>query len=127
MKRIIDIAALLFLAACAQVQTGYQDPAEFAARAERTEIESTRSAPELAACFRDRALLLPGSTLLADPDGQGATYTLRAAGFSFEEIRFRPAGEGSIATVLTAPGAGETFQADFERDRLKPLEACAVS
>ena len=126
MKRIVDFAALLFLAACAQAQTGYQDPAEFAARAARVEIASAKSAPDLAACFRDRALLLPGSTLLADTDGKGATYTLRAAGFTFEEIRFRPAGRGSVATVLTAPGAGKTFQADFERDRLDPLRRCAA-
>jgi hypothetical protein len=126
MKRLIDIIALLFLAACAQVQTGFQDPAEFASRAARVEISSAKSAPELAACFRDRALLLPGSTLLADRDGQGATYTLRAAGFTFEEIRFRPAGSGSVAIVLTAPDAGKTFSADFERDRLNPLRRCAA-
>lgn len=126
MKRLIDITALLFLAACAQVQTGFENPAEFAARADRVEISSAKSAPELAACFRDRALLLPGSTLLADTDGHGATYTLRAAGFTFEEIRFRPAGRGSVATVLTAPDAGKTFSADFERDRLTPLQRCAA-
>lgn len=82
MKRLIDITALMFLAACAQVQTGFKDPAEFDARAARVEVASTKSAPALAACFRDRALLLPGSTLLADTYGQGATCTLRAAGLS---------------------------------------------
>jgi hypothetical protein len=126
MKRLIDLAALLVLAACAQVQTGFQDPAEFAARAARVEVASPKSAPVLAACFRDRALLLPGSTLLADPDGKGATYTLRVAGYSFEEIRFRPSGMGSVATVLTAPDAGQSFRADFERDRLEPLRRCAA-
>jgi hypothetical protein len=126
MKHLFALAALPLLAACAAPQTGYQDPAEFAARAARVEIASATPATDLGACFRDRALLLPGSTLLADPDGKGATYALRVAGYSFEEIRFRPAGRGSVATVLTAPGAGATFQAEFERDRLAPLRACAT-
>lgn len=126
MRLWIRLAALAVPAACARMQTGRQDPAEFAARAERVEIVSASSAPDLAACFRDRALLLPGSTLLADRDGMGATYTLRVAGYSFGEIRFRPAGSGSVATVLTSPEAGRSFRADFERDRMAPLQRCVA-
>lgn len=75
----------------AQMQTGLQDPAEFAARATLVKVASPKSAPDLAACFHDRALLRPGSILPTDADGQGA-YTLRMVGYSFGGIRFRPSG-----------------------------------
>ena len=89
----------------------------------------------LAAAAGVAALLaLPGlagaaekaSATFVDPDGQGATYTLRAFGYSFEEIRFRPApGGGSTAEVLLAPGLSARWRADFARDRLAPLQTCA--
>ena len=125
MTRFLLIATVALMAACTAPESGIRSPAEFAERANRTEVTSARPALTVARCFQDTAALLPFSSMLTDADGKGATYRLRGYGFSFEEIRFRPAAAGSLATVLVAPGVNARWMADLERDRLAALRACA--
>jgi hypothetical protein len=125
MKTLLAVSlAALGLAACAAPESGIRDPEAFASRAERTTLSGRDAPAAVAACFAETATLLPGSTVLADGDGRGATYTLRPFGYSFEQMRFRPAGGGTEVTVLLAPGVNDRWRRDFERDRLAPLRAC---
>lgn len=125
MKLNVLAAGFALLAACTAPESGVRSPADFNARARQTEVASRRPALTVARCFQDQATLLPFSAILTDPDGKGATYRLRGYGYSFEEIRFRPAARGSVSTVLVAPGLNSRSLADLERDRLSVLRACA--
>jgi hypothetical protein len=126
MKPMILFLTLAGVAGCAVPESGIRNPAEFEARAVRSEVPSRRPAPEVARCFEQTAVLLPYSTVTADVDGKGATYRLRGLGQSFEEIRFRSDGRGSVAEVLVAPGLDAGWQTGLERDRLGPLRLCAA-
>lgn len=127
MRRLLTIAVLaLPLAACAAApESGIRDAARFRATAERTTVTSARPVAALVQCFRDSARLLPGSTILPESGGR-FVYTAEVAGFFFEEAVFAPAGRGSTATMLLAPGVNARWRADFARDRLDPLKACAL-
>lgn len=116
------------LAACAPApEAGVADPDTFRATASGPVVTSRRSAPDVAACFEARAALLPMSAVTADPATGGAVYRLRGFGRTYEEIKFAPAaGGGSTARVLIAPNLDAKWREGFERDRGRPLQACAA-
>lgn len=127
LRHAFAVCLLALAAGCAAPESGIRDPADFTARAERTVIASPRPAAAVAACFEREAAHLPGAAFDAAPDG-GATYTLRGFGFTFEQALFEPNPDGgSTAAVLLAPGLNARWRADFARDRLAPLQACAAA
>ena len=132
MERTIRLLSALSLAAalaaCAPApEAGIADPDTFRATASGPVVTSRRSATEVAACFEARAALLPMSTVTADPATGGAVYRLRGFGRTYEEIIFAPAaGGGSTARVLIAPNLDAKWREGFERDRGRPLQACAA-
>lgn len=122
-----SLSAACLLAACATPdKAGVRDPAMFPLVAERSVVTSDRDYVELARCFETRGEFLPMTRFISAESGDAELYRLRGFGFTFEEIAFagRPGG-GSEATVLLAPNLNSKWRADFAKDRLAPLEACA--
>ncbi|MDX2238541.1 MAG: hypothetical protein NW203_13345 [Hyphomonadaceae bacterium] len=128
MKRMLALTALftIALAGCATHETGVRDPQIFRAVADRFVLLSERPHAEVAACFQERAALLPMSAFVAASDQQ-IIYRLRGFGYTFEEIDFDASNAGSMVTVMIAPGVNDRWRRDFTRDRLRPLQDCAAA
>jgi hypothetical protein len=115
------------IAACtAAPDSGIADPDVFRATAMTQVVTGVRPADAVAACFEERATLLPTSIVTDDPETGGRLYRLRAVGRTYEEILFIPnPNGGSTAQVLIAPNLKPSWQDGFTRDRGAMLEACA--
>ncbi|ESQ73994.1 hypothetical protein [Asticcacaulis sp. AC402] len=129
MKHVILPSLILAIAltGCATPdRAGVRNPEFFRKVATQTSLESPLAAKVVAACFEEKADLLPMSKFTRDEASGRTTYRLRGFGFTFEEIDFEDTVSGSRMTIFIAPNVDSKWRKDFERDRGNPLKACAT-
>lgn len=128
MRRIaIPFTLALLTTACATPdRAGVRNPEFFRQVATQTTLESARPAAEVATCFEAHATLLPLSEFVRQEAAGLTTYRLRGFGYTFEEIDFQTAANGSRMTIFIAPNLNAKWREDFERDRGAPLRDCSA-
>lgn len=120
-------AVALALAGCAATPAGIQGFDAFVISTPVEVLGSTKSFREVANCFEQQASFLPLSEFSRDDSTQGAssfTYRLRTSGLWFEQIRITQQPNGSRVEMLIAPNLNAKWRAQFDRDRVAPLQRC---
>lgn len=117
---------LLAAAACAAPKVGTPGFDAFQDLPVTATIDSATPAAMYADCFQNRGTFLPFTQFITSPSGATITYKLAAFGDYYEEIVFRPKGNGSTAVIRLSGGYTPKWTRDFERDRLDALKTCAA-
>jgi hypothetical protein len=115
------------LAGCAAQPAGISGFDAFVKSTPAEVLSGPKPFREVVACFEQQGVFLPLSEFSRDTSTQAPssfTYRLRVSNLWFEQIRITDQADGSRAEMLIAPNLNAKWRAQFDRDRVAPLQRC---